>query len=538
MSRHRGKSTATRLDERLEALDTARGLAEGVLPEEDLRFAYGVLDRASSRRSLSADHTVVGFFGATGSGKSSLFNAVLGETVATAAATRPTTSEPLAAVWGPDGSGPLLDWLGVGRRHEAAPVEGFADDSSGIIVLDLPDFDSTEAAHRAIVERLVGMVDVLVWVLDPQKYADDALHSGFLAPLRGRDAVTLAVLNQVDRLDDADRPDVLDSLRALLASEGLGGIEVIQASARTGEGVPAVRAALKRVAAGRQAASERLSGEVAAAASRLAEASGDGEPVGVRSGASRRLAEELAAAANVPLVVEAVRVHTGREAAAHTGWPLTRWVRRLGRDPLVRLGLARPDASARVNRTSLPAPSAAERARTDAAVRDFADAASEGASGPWRAVIRSAARDGRERLPDALDQAVAGTDLGAGGRSWWWPLANVLQWLALLTALGGAGWLGVVAVIGYLQMPVPEVPRVQGWPIPTLMVIGGILLGIALALVLAPFAALSARRRAARVRRKLTSSVRAVAETEVVVPVQEAIERRTRFAAAVVRARG
>lgn len=538
MSRHRGKGTSTRLDERLEALDTARSLAEGVLPEEDLRFAYGVLDRASSRRSLSGSHTVVGFFGATGSGKSSLFNAVLGDTVATAAATRPTTSEPLAAVWGTEGSAPLLDWLEVAHRHEAAPVDGFADAASGIIVLDLPDFDSTEAKHRAIVERLVGMVDVLVWVLDPQKYADDALHSGFLAPLRGRDAVTLAVLNQVDLLSDVDRPDVVDSLRALLASEGLGTIQVIQASARTGEGVPAVRAALRRFAAGRRAASDRLSGDVAEAASRLAEASGDGKPAGIRGGASRKLADELAAAANVPLVVEAVRAHTRREAAAHTGWPLTRWMRRLGRDPLVRLGLARPEAAPRVNRTSLPAPSAAERARTDSAVRDFADAASEGASGPWRAAIRSAGREGRERLPDALDQAVAATDLGAGRRSWWWFLANVLQWLALVTALAGAGWLGVLAVIGYLQMPVPEVPRVQGWPIPTLMIIGGVLLGIVLALVLAPFAALSARRCAAKARRKLTSAVRAVAETEVVAPVEEAIGRHAKFAAAVVRARG
>jgi energy-coupling factor transporter ATP-binding protein EcfA2 len=538
MSRHRGKGSATRLDARLEALDTARSLAEGVLPQEDLEFAYRTLDRASSRRSLSGDHTVVGFFGATGSGKSSLFNAVLGESVARTAAIRPTTSEPLAAVWGTDGSGPLLDWLEVSRRHEAAPVEGFADEASGVIILDLPDFDSTESAHRAVIERLVGMVDVLVWVLDPQKYADHALHSGFLAPLRRQDGVTIAVLNQVDRLTAADRGDVLESLRGLLAAEGLGGVQVLEASARTGEGVPAVRAVLRKVAAGHRAASERLSGDVADAAARLAAASGEGEPAGVRPTASRRLAEELAAAANVPLVVEAVRVHTRRAAAARTGWPPTRWVRRLGRDPLVRLGLARPDAAPRVNRTSMPAPSAAERARTDAAVRAFADGASEGAPSPWRALVRAAGREGRERLPDALDQAVAGADLGADRRSWWWFPANALQWLALLTALAGAAWLLVLAVVGYLQLPVPEVPRAQGWPLPTLLLVGGMLLGIVLALVLAPVAALSARRRAARARRRLTAAVRAVADAEVVAPVQEAIERYARFAAAVGQARG
>ena len=47
---------------------------------------------------------MVGFFGATGSGKSSLFNAVSGEEIATAAVRRPTTSEPLAGIWGAEGS--------------------------------------------------------------------------------------------------------------------------------------------------------------------------------------------------------------------------------------------------------------------------------------------------------------------------------------------------------------------------------------------------------------------------------------------------
>src|SRR6478752_5818335 len=113
MSRHGATREASRLGDRLEALNAARELAGGVLPDEVL----DVLERASSRRSLSSDHTVVGFFGATGSGKSSLFNAVNGAEIATAAARRPTTSEPLASVWGADGSGPLLDWLGVSKRH-------------------------------------------------------------------------------------------------------------------------------------------------------------------------------------------------------------------------------------------------------------------------------------------------------------------------------------------------------------------------------------------------------------------------------------
>ena len=107
----------TPLDRKLAALGTATDLGEGRLPDQALAAARQVVDHAGQRRRLSAEHTVVGFFGATGSGKSSLFNAVTCHPLARAAATRPTTSEPMAAVWGAEGAGPLLDWLEVSQRH-------------------------------------------------------------------------------------------------------------------------------------------------------------------------------------------------------------------------------------------------------------------------------------------------------------------------------------------------------------------------------------------------------------------------------------
>ncbi|WP_104175383.1 GTPase [Arthrobacter sp. Y81] len=532
MSRHSGTREASRLHARLEALNDARELAGGVLPEESLDDVLQVLERASSRRSLSSEHTVVGFFGATGSGKSSLFNAVSGADIATAAARRPTTSEPLAGVWGTGGSEPLLDWLGVNKRHHSSAVPGFADESTGLILLDLPDFDSTKAANREIVQRMVGLVDVLVWVLDPQKYADAAVHNDFLAPLASHGAVTLVVLNQIDLLPPRDIAPVLESLKAILARDGLGKVQVLGASALTGTGVDKVRAAIRHVALQRQALSQRLAADVSKASAQLAAASGSGEAAGVGAGTRSRLADELAAAANVPLVVEAVSRSYRHEATRRTGWPLTRWLVRFRPDPLRRLNLRREGASAEVNRTSLPPAGAPERARTDAAVREFADAASTGAPGPWRAAIRSAAREGRDQLPDALDQAIAGTDLLAGRKSWWWGLFNAVQWLALLAALGGLAWLGVLAGLGYLQLPVPEVPRVEGWPVPTLLIAGGAVLGIVLAVAAKVIAGAAAGLRAAAARKKLNAAVAAVADRLVVEPVEVEVSRLKSFNAA------
>ncbi|GAA2850926.1 GTPase [Paenarthrobacter ilicis] len=537
MSRHSQVRESSQLQRRLESLNSARELAEGVLPDEDLLNVYDVLERAASRRSLSAGHTVIGFFGATGSGKSSLFNAVSGSELATTAARRPTTSAPLAGIWGEPGSGPLLDWLGVLERHNLPAVPGLADDDSGLVLLDLPDFDSTRAENREIVQRLVGMVDVLVWVMDPQKYADAAVHNDFLEPLASHGAVTLVVLNQVDRLTADDAAGVLESLKGILAQDGLGKVPVFSASAVTGDGVTEVRGAIRKVVIQREAATQRLAADVAAAADRLSAVSGEGEARGIKAGSTSRLAGELATAANVPVVVDAVQRSFARESARRTGWPVTRWLLRFRPDPLRRLNLGRSDAKPDVNRTSLPPAGAPERARTDAAVREFADEASLGAPGPWRAAIRAAAREGREQLPDALDQAIANVDLKTTRRPLWWFLFNTVQWLALLLAVGGLLWLGVLAALGYFQLPVPEVPRTEGWPWPTLMVAGGVLLGILLAMTGRVLGGWAARAKASAASRRLKSAVAEVARERIVEPVEVEIARLKAFTAALKAAR-
>lgn len=539
MSRHLKQRPASALDSRLEALNAARELGEGRLPADALQTAYDVLERASSRRSLSSEHTVVGFFGATGSGKSSLFNAISGTEAAVVGARRPTTSEALAAVWNPSGSEPLLDWLGIPRRiHLDASALGGADNEGGLILLDLPDFDSTAAAHREVVERLVGMVDVLVWVLDPQKYADAAVHQDFLRNLAAHEAVTLVVLNQVDRLAPSDVLPVMDSLRAVLKEDGLGKVGILPVSAVTGAGIEDLRARITKFVVRKQASAARLSADVDRAASALAETAGSGSDGEVSNQARQRLFDALAVAAKVDLVADAVAGSYRLEAGKRTGWPVTRWLLRLRADPLRRLNLVRTRSSPDLRRTSLPPAGIREEALMDSAVRDFAEEAAGGVSEPWNAAVRTAAANGRAGLEEALDLSVARTDLNADRKAWWWPVMNVLQWLGLLTAVAGAGWLAVLAALGYLQFPVPEVPRVEGWPVPTVLLLAGVLLGIVLALASRPFAAIGARTRAAGARRRLRSAVAQTASDRVVGPVQAELTARRTFFENLRRARG
>ena len=54
----------------------------------------------------------------------------------------------------------------------------------GLVLLDLPDHDSTEVSHHLEMDRLIKYADLLVWVLDPQKYADAAIHDRYIRPMR------------------------------------------------------------------------------------------------------------------------------------------------------------------------------------------------------------------------------------------------------------------------------------------------------------------------------------------------------------------
>lgn len=545
------------LERQLEALEEAVRLGRDRIPEPVLDQVLSVVGRSGERRRLSAEHTVVGFFGATGSGKSSLFNAVSGVELARAAATRPTTSEPLAAVWGAEGSGPLLDWLEVSQRHQLEGVApgvdpgtawGKVQQDGGLILLDLPDFDSITTSHRTIVERLAGQVDVLVWVVDPQKYADAALHRDFLEPMASHQGVTLVVLNQVDRLAEQDVPRVISSLQQILAQDGLTEVDVLAASARTRTGVDRVREAIAQVASARHAATERMLSDVRSAATVLdrdltegsRERSVPGEVADVGTAEVRRLSAALAQASGAETVATAVGQSYRLEATARTGWPAVRWLAKVRRDPLRRLNLRREGSTddPRLHRTSLPERSPAQRASVDGAIRSFAESAATGAPEAWRASIRRAARTHMDTLPDDLDQAISATDLQSGRGSWWWHVVNVLQWLALLAAVVGLGWLGVLAGAAYLQFQLPPAPQVEGFPIPTLLVVGGLLFGILLALLTAPLVRLGASQRASRARRRLRDSLGEVAERRVVEPVRRELDRYRAFRQAVGIARG
>ena len=256
--------------------DRGEGFDAALLQDTD-----GVLRRAGERMRMSANHTVVALAGGTGSGKSSLFNALSGATFSPPGVTRPTTRHSHACVWGMEGAAPLLDWLGVQRRHRYARASALDQGEAslaGLLLLDLPDHDSVVSGSAALVDRLVKMVDMLIWVLDPLKYADASIHQRYLVPLAGHASVTTIVLNQCDTLPADQIADCAEDLRRLLDAEGLADTHILVTSAATGAGLGELKGVLADAVAARHAASDRIAADIDALLDRFAIYAGDPLP--------------------------------------------------------------------------------------------------------------------------------------------------------------------------------------------------------------------------------------------------------------------
>lgn len=577
------------------SLKEAISYGEGRVPETVLLDAAETLERLSQRRELSTEHTVIGFFGATGSGKSTLFNAIAGQNIALSAPTRPTTSTVQAAIWEAEGSEELLDWLGIDKRvypqTQALAAEGNTAEGSeaaggvaapnavtepapglfnrirravggrgemrtrtgGLILLDMPDFDSVTTANRDLAARMMRYVDVLVWVVDPQKYADAVIHRDFMVPLAASGAQALCVLNQADKLAPAEVPAVLASLTRLLQAEGTEAHLLavpIAVSARTGEGVDALRDLLAQVAAAKSLSLQRTDAQLHATASQLRTyAGGEGT---VLAGAyaleaEQKLVQACYTSSHAEQVLEAATASYRRTAGQRTGWILTRWMSRLKADPLRRLHLGQQDEKKSESKaekfagmlgpdsenapelvaSSLPPLSAAQKAGMANAVRQYSKQMANRIDEPWKRSMKEAALSREAELPDLLERDMVRIDYGLGRTRAPWVIFNALQWIALLSALVGVAWLTLISGMAYLQIQLPPAPTPEGSPVPlpTLLLLLGVLLGIASAGVGRLLTAMGSRYYARKLRGRLQTGVEKAVQTCVVAPIQQEAKR-------------
>ena len=502
----------TMIGARLQGLEQAVAAARGRLDDALLDETLATVERATGRLKLSAHHTVVAIAGATGSGKSSTYNALTGLELSSTGVRRPTTSWATACVWGSEGAEEVLDWLGIPPRHQTMrdsmlDTKHGDEALAGVVLMDLPDHDSTEVAHHLEVDRLVELADLLVWVVDPQKYADAALHDRYLAPYNTHAGVMLVVLNHIDTIAPEKRQAMVDDVKRLLAADGLASVKVIPISAREGIGVDELRQEIASRVEQKRSTTVRVEADVAAAAGRLDRAGGDAPAREITAQRASALGDRVAEAAGVPTIVGAVERTIRSRAARAVAWPPVAVVAGLGRRRT-------DDLLAGYRAGSQPQAVAVQRAAVDNSIRELADETAQDLGAPWATAVRQAATERLEETDDALDRGLTSVDLRADRLPGWVGFVRVLQWLLFLVAVGGGAWWAVLAAQGTLD----DAPEVVGFPLPMVVLAAGLALGLLLWLVARPLVAGAARARGAEADHALREVLSDVLAKQVVTP--------------------
>ncbi|MEV7011329.1 GTP-binding protein [Streptosporangium sp. NPDC051022] len=542
-------TTQTRqgLGTRLAALSRIVELGPGRVDPKLLTESGQLLLRAGDRLKLSSEHTVVALAGGTGSGKSTLFNSVSGLELSPTGVRRPTTARTHACVWGLDGAGPLLDWLQIQWRHRFARASALDKGEGrlhGLILLDLPDHDSIRALTDPEADRLIQVADLVVWVLDPQKYADASTHRRYVTELAGHEAVTIFVLNQADRLSPEELAECVADLEDLLRREGVGDPVVVITSAINGEGVDELKAVLAETVTRRRAAVQRLEADLDRLTARLTKTmpvEGAPTPPSAVDDARRiGLTDALCDAVGVPAVGEAMENVYGVRSVEWVGWPYSRWIAKLRPDPLNSLRLG--DLKNEIRGLTGGAVSA-QAAEVDNAVRALSDGLTAGMHEAWQNGVRDAARSHMTELPQKLSEELTEIAPRLDRVPAWWRLLLVWQYFLVLLFVAGAVWFGTALAYGVfgagtLPSGLEMFGETASLPWVGLMILSVLGLGLLTAVASRNFVMLGAGNERDRLEREMRRRVGAVAAGAVIEPVERELARYNEFYSALRGVRG
>jgi GTP-binding protein EngB required for normal cell division len=525
---------------RLVQIGSARSGHDGI-DTELLEQSADLLSRAGERLRLSSAHTVVTLAGGTGSGKSSLFNVLAGAAFSPSGVTRPTTSELHACVWGMSGAGPLLDWLGIQRRHRyarASALDQGEEHLNGLLLLDLPDHDSVTAGASHEVDRMVELADLMIWVLDPQKYADAAVHTRYLVQYSSHAAVTAVLLNQSDLLSPEQAEDCLSDLRRLLDSEGLHDARVLLTSAVTGAGVDELRKVLIETVTARRATGERIEADVDALVSRFEVYAAEGSAV-VPEASAAALTDAFAHGAGTAAAGDTLQGARELRAGEYIGWPAATLTRRLMGSRARKMGLATIVTQLRelVSGTTDAQPAEIDNALT-------ALGADVGARlpRPWSRTVFSAARSRADAIPGALGSAIAESLPADTDVPGWWRLVRAWQWLLVAAVVAGVAWMGAIVAFGAFHadrsVSSPLLDELGLLPWVAAVIVALLLLGWLTASGCMNMVMLAAEKERIRVQETIRARIGQVARELVLVPVEQELSEYDRFRDELKTARG
>lgn len=389
---------------------------------------------------------VVAFFGGTGVGKSTLLNRLAGQEIARTGVVRPTSREISAYLHESVKLRPLSEKLPIDKVRV---ITHGSERYRNVLWIDMPDFDSTDRSNHELALGWLPHIDVLIYVVSPERYRDDR---GWRILLENeRNHAWVFAINQWDR----GHISQLEDFRKLLAQAGFTNPLIYrtdsrpEADRRKADELPELDAMITGLAERRvleQLARHNLEGRLHVVTDKLAallEKLGDDESFQRLAPAWERIWKDTS-----------VKLWRGLE------WPMTelaaRFVQREG-DPLRRsLNLT---AQPKAENPELPEPPKmnllwdewTQLCFDDALDRLAMEADSLGLpqkplSDLLRPLRAEATRTVLDQAQTALRQALA-----RPGNSWQRVFLKLAGLVAVIAPLGAMGWVAYEVVVEYYR---------------------------------------------------------------------------------------
>jgi len=183
-------------------------ISEGWLPKTALaQLDQNTIAAPSQLFDAKNRPLVVGLFGGTGVGKSTLLNRFARQTIAKASAQRPTSRDVTVYVHNSVSVDKLPDNFPLSKMRIA---EHSSEQYRNVMFIDMPDFDSVETANQNVVNAWLPHLDIVLYVLSPERYRDDQGWQRLNA--HATEHAWIFVVNHWDK----GSPEQLIDLRSLL----------------------------------------------------------------------------------------------------------------------------------------------------------------------------------------------------------------------------------------------------------------------------------------------------------------------------------